>query len=248
MSDNKHINNITMRYFIKGVLTLQSPMIIANGENEIADLQIVRDWDNNIFIPATTLAGNIRHILAEYAKNDKIVEKYFGSADDESGHSLFSFFDANGIGDITTDIRDGVKLDNLTKTTEDGSKYDYEIINESNKFNYRMEVVSRNSDNNELEAITNKIIKLLENEELRIGAKTSRGFGKIKLSDTKIQKIDIVAEQQKWIDFDWEKLDGKYQLNSDVGLFDKLDTLKISAKFAIPDSLIINHIQLIQMM
>ncbi len=242
MSDTKHTNNIKMRYYIKGVLTLKSPMIIASGENEIADLQIVRDWGKNIFIPATTLAGNIRHLLSE-CDTKNLVTKYFGSADDKSGHSLFSFFDARAV-KVSTDIRDGVKLENLTKTTEYGSKYDYEIINETSIFDFRMEVVVRNNSNiNELEAVISKIIELLENCELRIGGKTSRGFGKIKLSDTKIQKIDLVKEQQKWINFSWEKLKGINKLEDKEGkkkeLFKNRDVFKLSVCFAIPDSLII---------
>ena len=248
MNNKQKRNNIKSRYYIKGLLSLQSPMIVASGENEVADSQIVRDWDGNIIIPGTTLAGNIRHLLVECAKNSKminrvkksdLIDKYFGSENDNSGHSLFSFFDAIALS-VTTDIRDGVKLDNLTKTTEYGSKYDYEIINDNSTFEFRMGIVSRElTDENELESIASKTIELLENCELRIGAKTSRGFGKIQLSNTKIQKIDIRNESQKWIDFSWNKLAGKYDLNKNESLFEKIKDFKLTANFAIVDSLII---------
>ena len=232
-------NNVTDRYYIKGEIKLLSPMIIGSGGNEVADLQIIRDWNDKIFIPATTIAGNIRHFLEKKLKNKDKLEKYFGSKDEKSGHSLFSFFDATELS-VSTDIRDGVKLDNLTKTTEDGSKYDYEIINKGSTFNFRMEIVAREKTNNgELEAIASKITSALECEELRIGAKTSRGFGRIKLSNTKIQKIDIINERQKWIDFSWDNVDSNFTLHDISEMFSNINPFHITAEFLIPDSLII---------
>ncbi len=236
----KRNNHITHRYYILGELELLSPMVIASGENEKADLQIIRDWDNNIFIPATTIAGNIKHLLVKTIKNEGKLWNCWGNSEN-SGHSLFSFYDAIG-NNIKTDIRDGVKLDDITKTTEDGSKYDYEIINTGSEFNFRMTAVAREKTNKqELENILSQIIKILESENLRIGAKTSRGFGKVKLLNTKILKLDMSNEndKQKWIDFKWEELDSEDKLDNSLGLFDKINNFKIRADFVIPDSLII---------
>ena len=207
----KRKNHIQYRYYVKGKLKILSPLIIASGEDELADLQLIRDWDGNIIIPGTTLAGNIRHLLQEKIKDKKIMDQYFGSEAENSGHSLFSFFDASALS-VDTDIRDGVKLDNLTKTTKDKSKYDYEIINTGSVFEFRMEAVSRkNSDNIIVEAILSEIIELLEKSVLRIGAKTSRGFGRIQLAQTKTLKLEMAKDQdkQKWINFSWNDLNTK---------------------------------------
>jgi len=260
----KRENHIKYRYYIKGILTLLSPTIIASGEDELADLQIVRDWDGNIIIPGTTIAGNIRCLLQEKS-NKELIDKYFGSNNENSGHSLFSFFDATEIS-VTTDIRDGIKLNNLTKTIEKKSKYDYEIINNSSTFEFRLNAVSReNTDNKEMEAVLSEIINILEKGEFTIGGKTSRGFGKVKLFETKILKLDMtkkqenpaklknskkqkkqkskkMSEKQRWIDFKWEDLDlikSNAKLKSKKKLFSNLKPFTISASFTIPNSLII---------
>ncbi len=243
----KRENHIQYRYYVKGKLELLSPVIIASGEDEIADLQIIRDWNGNIIIPGTTMAGNIRHLLQEKIKvqekikDNKLIDIYFGSDGEDSGHSLFSFFDATALS-VSTDVRDGIKLDNLTKTTEDKSKYDYEIINNSSSFEFRMEAVSRkNSDNIIVETILSEIINILEKNELRIGAKTSRGFGKVKLTETKCLKLEMAEDEdkKKWINFSWDTLNSKDKFEAKKNVFGKINNFKISTDFIIPDSLII---------
>jgi len=232
-------NNVKNRYYIQGKLELLSPMIVGSGENEKADIQAIRDWNGNLIIPGTTLAGNIRHSLVERS-SENIVDKYFGSNEQNSGHSLFSFFDAETNEKDITDIRDGVRLDNLTKTTADKSKYDYEIVNEGSVFNFRMEAVMRAETNkSELKSVLSEIIDILENGHLCIGAKTSRGFGKVKLNDTKIQEIDIVNDQAKWIDYSWGNLENNFEPKRDPNLFTEEKNDPFSVEFTIPNSLII---------
>lgn len=237
----KRKNHTQYRYYIKGNLELLSPLIIASGEDEFADLQLIRDWDGNIIISGTTLAGNIRHLLQEKIKDKKLIDRYLGTDDETSGHSLVSFFDASTI-DVNTDIRDGVELDNLTKTAKDKSKYDYEIINTGSTFELRIKALSReSSDNKIIEAILSEIIALLEKSELRIGAKTSRGFGRIKLTQTKTLKLamDKEEDRKKWIDFSWGDLDEQNKFEVKDDLFDQINNFKMSAQFTILDSLII---------
>ena len=237
----KRKNHIRCRYYIKGQLKLLSPMIIGSGENDTADIQIIRDWDGNIIIPGTTLAGNIRHLLQNREKQKDLTNIYFGSNADKSGHSLFSFFDATE-DSADTDVRDGIKLNSLTKTTVDKSKYDYEIINKNSSFEFRMEAVGRtNTDQQCVETILLEIINILKKGELRIGAKTSRGFGKVELSQTKGIKLEMSKpeDKEKWKNFSWDALDSELTLQSKKDLFKKVDNFKLSAVFSIPDSLII---------
>jgi len=231
-------NNVKNRYYVQGKLEFLSPMIVGSGENENADIQAIRDWDENLIIPGTTLAGNIRHHLEERS-NKRLIERIFGSDEKNSGHSLFSFFDAISE-NAETDIRDGVKLDNLTKTTKDKSKYDYEIVNEGSFFDFRMEAITReNTEESKLETVLSEIVEILKSEKLRIGAKTSRGFGKVKLNKAKIQKIDIVKEKDKWIDFSWSNIENNFSSNCDGSLFEEIDSYSLSVEFQIPNSLII---------
>ncbi|MDD4157085.1 MAG: RAMP superfamily CRISPR-associated protein, partial [Candidatus Cloacimonetes bacterium] len=74
----KHKNHISYKYYVKGELEITSPLIIASGNDEIADLQCIRDKDGKLFIPATTIAGNIRDYLNRHFKNDNLINLIFG--------------------------------------------------------------------------------------------------------------------------------------------------------------------------
>ncbi|MCK9330595.1 MAG: RAMP superfamily CRISPR-associated protein [Candidatus Cloacimonetes bacterium] len=241
----KHKNHISYKYYVKGELEITSPLIIASGNDEIADLQCIRDKDGKLFIPATTIAGNIRDYLNRHFKNDNLINLIFGSDNDQSEQSMFIFYDAELINVPNLCVRDGVALDDWNKTVKEKSKYDYEVINPETTFLFRMEVnVREKSPKNkeDIEAIILKVISTLCRENIRLGAKTRRGFGKIKLINQEFLKIDIVNEKDKWINFDWQKSSFDSNLNQDENnseLFNNVYNTKITADFDIPNSLII---------
>lgn len=238
-------NLINKKYYIKGNIELVSPLIIASGDDEFADLQCVRNWDNELFIPATSIAGAIRnHILdhipskEEDSKHEKYADlKTYWELGTNSNQSCFQFFDVmledkskNEI--IDTEIRDGIKLDNFTRTTIDKAKYDFEIIPAQSFDNslFRMVItVWQDDDEESLLDITEYILKQLEDANIRLGAKTSRGFGKIKLTNVKKQIFDFNKfkdndnERQKFIHFGWESEFEDYESNNNNKYMDILN-------------------------
>ncbi len=238
----RHTNSCKYRYFVVGKLSLLSPLILGSGENEIADIQCQRSWDRELFIPGTTLAGNIRHYLALVMKEKKLLEQYFGTREDDSQHSLFSFFDVPLI-QAETEIRDGIALNDLTKTVKDKSKYDYEIISCKTAVDFRMEVILREDhtpeDKRNVEAIIARIVAFLQTGDCCLGAKTSRGFGRIKLSEPGLLQIALPEDIKKWIDFSWNRVTRKFDLEADESLFVKEPAQELSATFKIADSLLI---------
>lgn len=202
-------NNIAKKYYIKGKLRLLSPTIVASGDDQHADLQCMRDWAGNLIIPATSIAGTIRHHLVALAKDPAKIEQIFGSSEENATQSCFSFYDALPLSkNIKTDIRDGVKLDYLTKTTEKTGKYDYEVVVPDNLFSFRMEVTVRSQDD-EAELIKetiNFIVNQLKIGEITLGAKATRGFGKVQLEDVQMADFDLAnkEELESWVNFDWD--------------------------------------------
>jgi len=237
-------NPVQYRYFIKGELELLSPLIIGSGEDEIADFQCQRDWDGNLFIPGTTIAGNLRHYLQSNAIDTGIIKRVFGSSENQAGYSLLTFYDAPSTDDaVKTIIRDGIRLDNLTKTVADKSKYDFETIPTGTIFYFRMEGSSRkNNDYVELEASISKIIELLENSKIRFGAKVQRGFGKLKLNNVNIKKLDLNKKDhiQNWINFQWDFTDKEvldpFKIKE---VFSEKNAILLCIHFDIPDTFII---------
>lgn len=89
--------------------------------------------------------------------------------------------------------RDGIGIDRDTGSSRDGAKYNYEIVEAGSKFDFYML-----ADNLEIkqEKLFNLIIKLLEDGEISVGGKTSRGLGQVILKNKNIKLInkDNLAE------------------------------------------------------
>jgi len=69
--------SIKGKVVIQGELHLKSPMIIGSGQDEFADIEVIKDCEGNPFIPATSLTGVIRHFFYEnYPKRLKEIDQF----------------------------------------------------------------------------------------------------------------------------------------------------------------------------
>lgn len=259
MSNSK----ILERIYIKGKLQAISPLIIGSGEDQNTDIDLIRDAENIPFIPGTSLAGCTRHFLKNLMKDtDKaVVETVFGKKEKESIQSLLMFFDSfpSDKSSYTTSVRDGIKLDYETKTVDihkerkektGGAKYDYEIVETGALFEFKMEIVIRESILKDIEKdkiydLVYWLLESLKDGKIDVGAKTRRGYGRISLIDSNILKLDMKEETDinQWMNFHW-----KFKPNIDMSYFktNKLNVeektgVHISASFRIPYSLLIRH-------
>ena len=222
-------NRIVSRLFIRGKLVLQSPLIIGNGENEQTDVDVLKDHEGKPYIPGTTLAGVMRHYLANDKKmsdESPELQYLFGrgfdlSREQETTTSQIYVSDATLLSNqFTISVRDGVKINDF-KAAYDGSKYDYEVIEPGSIFDLKIEVLLRERDeyyikvNGKQQLISNSLdqskvkhlvavlLQGLESEQLAFGAKTSRGFGRVKLTDLKVYEIDH-SDYKALLDFDFD--------------------------------------------
>jgi CRISPR/Cas system CSM-associated protein Csm3 (group 7 of RAMP superfamily) len=251
VNDSKSKNNIIEKIYIKGKIKLSSPTLVACGDNEIADMQCIRDWTGNLIIPATSIAGVIRHYILDPLKKGTDIHsqliKTWGSSDEDSHQSSFVFYDSLAITDVETTIRDGVELCPTSKTTIDKSKYDYEVILPQAIFSFRMEVNIRESDNAKIIKDTlNYIIIEMQAGNVNLGAKTSRGFGKFFLQDAELLSfnLDCPDDLEKWVDFQWDSdwRDSQRDFHTDLSYFFNPKKKKYDIEFSIPDSLLIRSI------
>jgi len=246
-------NKIIKRIYVRGILTLLSPLLLGSGGDENSDIDLLRDWEGRPFIPGSALAGVLRHYLGEilHSKDIDIVEEMFGrkpQKEQDSTQSLIYFYDAEIKNQPQIQIRDGVEIDNLTKTAKEKGKYGYEVLEAGNAFEFRTELIIREKHNASLKKIENLlylILNTLQNEKIRIGGKTRRGFGKVKLEDIRLLVLNMnkPEDRNKWIDFNWD-----FEGNSDIGVLNHnelgikdIPITTIKVKFSIPYSLIIKH-------
>ena len=260
-------NSISQRLFIKGELTVLSPLVIGKGEDEHTDIDVIRDINGLPFIPGTSLAGVFRHFLRTYLDDvngdeHPIIKALFGKTGKDSTLSMLMISDSQLQKDSGhhVAVRDGLKIDYLTKSVgkhkdkDDeaggGAKYDYEVIEPGAVFNLKIELIIRENHPgiDEIYDSTAFILKHLEAGSLRVGAKTSRGMGQIQLKNINIMKLDMKNKKdaETWIDFDWQQWNFEPNITLAGMATNKLtfispDHFTISTIFCIPYSILIRH-------
>ena len=201
---------------IKGILKTCTPFMIGSGEEESSDSDVLRDSDGNVYIPGTSLAGVSRHFLETVGIN---TDDIFGKIDDEKDYeSKIKFFDAFATNEVSTSVRDSVRL--VDKISLDGSKFDYEIAEAGAEFIFKInldlynsekKLIERDADKVEEKKICSYIINGFRNGDIRIGSKTTRGFGVVDIEDIKYLQLDLTnAEEMETyinLDRDWNIVD-----------------------------------------
>lgn len=182
--------------------------MIGSGEEESSDSDILRDSDGNVYIPGTSLAGVSRHFLETVGINtDDIFGKIEVEKEAEKDYeSKIKFFDAFATNEVSTSVRDSVRL--VDKISLDGSKFDYEIAEAGAEFIFKIEL---NTCSCEEKKICSYIINCFRNGDIRIGSKTTRGFGVVDIEDIKYLQLDLTnAEEVETyinLDRDWNIVD-----------------------------------------
>ena len=187
--------------------------MIGSGEEESSDSDVLRDSDGNVYIPGTSLAGVSRHFLETVGINtDDIFGKIEVEKEDETDYeSKIKFFDAFATNEVSTSVRDSVRL--VDKISLEGSKFDYEIAEAGAEFIFKIEL---NTCSCEEKKICSYIINGFRNGDIRIGSKTTRGFGVVDIEDIKYLQLDLTkAEEMETyinLDRDWNVVDKPFSL------------------------------------
>ena len=196
---------------------LAAPLAIGSGESRNTDSDVVLDSRNKPVIPASAFAGIIRHYNGiEYNfKND-----FFGYIDGEkSAESRIRFYDAVAASETDITVRDCVALEN--KVGKDGAKFDLEAVETGADFVTLFELHDASDD--ELSTFLDAIAALNAGQ-LRIGSKTSRGYGQIRITELSKAEFTLPEDREKWLEFE------PYDLENDK-LYSKIEIPDHSSKF-----------------
>ena len=182
------------RRYYRFDIVLVSPLSLSSGLNENTDSDVLLDSRGKPYIPATSLAG----VLSSRLDNSQKEELYGKiSPDGKSTQSKVIFYDAELSEDSLhcVSVRDSVALEN--KVGVDGAKFDFEIIESGACFIGYIELEDDLTDAEEV--LLKKELSALDSGTLRLGHKTTRGYGRVRLRDVKrIAFTDTMA----WLDFD----------------------------------------------
>lgn len=212
-------------YYVR--MELLSPISIGNGDDLLTDHDCLRNSKGVPFIPGTSLAGVFSHYLGE-----EMLALFTPKIGDEYKQSPYYISDANIVLDdkkrnVSTSIRDGVKL-KPDKIAEDGAKFDFEIVESSTKFDFRIEVIVRDHDNiDKMKKVVDVILHGLNSGEILLGYKSKRGYGKVKIEDVKIKEFTKNSLEEMLL-FDKYQMD-KYDQYSipDIDNENKYDYMQV---------------------
>jgi len=210
------------KIYFKIPVCLESPFIIGAGEDENSDLDVIREakWrelpaeaqfpafmpnaaDDRLFIPASSIVGACRAFMKVYlfAPNGTALQYLFGEenpGDDNTPQSALQCEDVYLEGAKVV-IRDGVRINHETNLADEGSKYNYEIVEYPHRqtFDISFEITQRNLDPKHSATpnvtsefcwqVVKALIDGMNAGQIRLGAKTNKGFGKLRVDEKQVQ-------------------------------------------------------------
>ena len=172
-------------------IRLAAPLSVGSGESESTDHDVFVDGNGNPVIPATSIAG----VLRAFVGGDTAVELFGEIAKKEGDKTIPSkirVYDARctkGDKDYITN-RDFVKLKD--KVAVKGAKFDCQVVETGAEFVSYCELLDCTYEN-----VLEAAFAALNNGEIGLGAKTTRGFGRVNLS----VKKRVFKDVDNWLDF-----------------------------------------------
>ena len=182
------------RIYYKLNLTLDSPMTVGRGSSESTDHDVFTDSNGVPVIPATSIAGSMRSYVFHQLSSEKdLANELFGSIEGDGIDSKLRVYDARVVSDnpvtfITS--RDCVKLKD--KVGVKGAKFDLQVVETGAKFVSYIELLDATYQD-----VLEKAISAMDLGLIRFGAKTTRGFGKVKVNADR-KRIDTIED---WLSF-----------------------------------------------
>lgn len=229
-------------YVLNAKLRNISPFSIGSGAGDNSDKDILIDKSGTPFIPATSFIGVVRsYLLSQDGFNKSLISKYFGTEDNKNPmQSLITCNDLHAASKESNKviIRDGIKIDSERGIVEDKKKYDYEIADSGIDFNLEMTFRAELKGKDEIEKILSAIISGFAQNQIRLGAKTNAGFGKMLIKDITTTFFDFTKKKDAAC-FLLGKQGNKIDLLSGLQIELPNDTFNLQANFLLKTSLII---------
>ena len=197
---------VVRRLYARGRWKLGSVAHFGGDETGIADMCLLRDADGHPFIPAASIAGAARSFLARQSLpwsqyKDKAglaceppeLKRLFGGADKEDSMSALIVADAAcACEKATASIRDGVRVNTQSGSAAAGAKFDVEVVERGTEFELCLECVIRHEDDNtELEKSFLALLHGFQQGDIRLGARTRRGYGRGKVVSWEIRDLQM---------------------------------------------------------
>ncbi|MBD2471732.1 RAMP superfamily CRISPR-associated protein [Nostoc sp. FACHB-145] len=200
--------HIIERIVVRGLLVLDTPTCLGSGDTEgDTDLVILRDSvEDKALLMGSSIAGALRNYLRnyEYSYNANEISVLFGGqrSEEEGEQSHLIINDALSKTIPHLELRDGVKINSVTRTAEDGQKYDLELLEAGTQFDLCFELLIENNREQIIKELA-IVLQGLENGAISIGMKKQRGFGRCHVKQWQVWQFDLQKYDDRiaWLTF-----------------------------------------------
>lgn len=148
-----------------------------------------------------------------------------------------AFVLGDAAGDVATALRDRVRIDPTRRTADDQGKFDYEVLEPGASFAVRLELALREAHrelHDDLRRLFNALLDALTAEEIRLGAHTRRGMGRVSVERWSVLELDLSrpSDVVRWLRGDEPDEDCPQRCGA-AGMWDAMATLPPEGVFAI---------------
>ena len=255
---------VVRRLYAHGTWKLESVAHFGGGETGIADMSLLKDDKGKPFIPGTSVAGAARSFLArqgnpwgEYKKANEgePLKRLFGGdmrqdrpQAEKNKDILSALIVADAIcvsKQVKLSIRDGVRVVHESGSAAAGAKFDIEVVERGTEFKLLFTCVIREGeDQQSLEDLFLALLYAFQEGNIRLGARTRRGYGRGKVTSwkTRVLEMSNPEDVMAWLcDDPWSRRTPNNLRLTPCLLpsIDKRKYLSIEADFALRTSLLI---------
>jgi CRISPR/Cas system CSM-associated protein Csm3 (group 7 of RAMP superfamily) len=208
MENKQPSHRIIGKIIVRAEINNTSPLLIGKGEGESSDTDIMLWHDGRPYIPGSSLAGVLRKRFCEWCsikdkvQNKKEIEKFWGTDDSKKqetfqSHIIFDDLLPQESSAFEITIRDGVRIEHKTSIAANQGKYDYQLLEPGVTFDFKAEITIREGmDSGVFRKIALSIGAIIKNNDFRIGALTSGGFGKIDVKAFEAHHYDFKSSDE----------------------------------------------------
>ncbi len=248
---------VVRRLYARGTWKLESVAHFGGDETGIADMCLLRDEAGKPFIPGASITGAARSFLAHqslpwkqyqggHTKESSEFKRFFGGSEKADTVEKSDPMSALTVADAhcmqaTTSTRDGVRVDKQSGSAADKAKFDVEVVERGTEFELNLECVIREGDKNyDLTALFLALLHGFQDGNIRLGARTRRGYGCGKVGTWQIRDLQMnnPEDVMSWLrDDPWSRDPSSLEIRSLPSDYRRY--FRIEANFELCTSLLI---------
>jgi CRISPR/Cas system CSM-associated protein Csm3 (group 7 of RAMP superfamily) len=246
---------IVYRVVAEGQLVLETPTHFGTGAQTGTELIILQDEvDGSPLLPGASQAGALRHYLLRREKGYHVADdssktqktfatQLFGEAldKDRGEQSRIITYDAHGTVGILG-IRDGVKIDGQYRSADEGALFSVQVWPEGTTFELHIELyICEGDDADKLKQAFAVLLQAISDGEIPLGARKHRGYGRCRVATWQVYEYDLIRPDGflAWVMGKPTADTAANFLKKADGFADNRERVKLSATFALCDSLMI---------